>query len=48
MIVDNALANFTFLRNVGSGDTGGRGAEHRNILQFWFTHQNVRIGLYLQ
>jgi hypothetical protein len=33
MIVDNALANFTFQWNVGSGDTGKSGVEHRNFLQ---------------
>ena len=33
MMTDNALANFIFLRNVGGGDTGRRGAEHRGFLQ---------------
>ncbi len=37
MNVDNALANSTFNLNVGSGDTGRRGAEHRSFL-LWFTH----------
>ncbi len=32
MIVDNALANFIFPWNVGSGDTGKGRVEHRNIL----------------
>jgi hypothetical protein len=45
MIVDNAPANFTFHWNVESGDTGRRGAEHRNFLQFWFTHQIVKFRL---
>ena len=41
MIVDNALANFTFLWIVGSGDTGRRGAEHRIILQVSVTHYTM-------
>jgi hypothetical protein len=32
MITDNALANFTFLWNVGCGDTGRIGVEHRSFL----------------
>ena len=38
MMIDNTLANFTFQWNVGSGDTGKRGAEHRGFLLLWFTH----------
>ena len=43
MKVDKALANFAFLWNVGSGDTGRRRVEHRNLLQLRFTHQIVRF-----
>jgi hypothetical protein len=32
MMSDNALANFTFLWNVGRGDAGRRGVEHRSFL----------------
>ncbi len=42
MMTDNALANFIFLRNVGGGDTGRRGAEHRGFLQLWFTHNSLQ------
>jgi hypothetical protein len=38
VIVDNALANFTFLWNVRCGDTGRRRVEHINFLQLRFTH----------
>ncbi len=41
MMTDNALTNFTFLWNVGSGDTGRRGAEHRIILQVSVTHYKM-------
>ncbi len=33
MIADNTLVNFTFQRNVGSGDVDKRGAEHRSFLK---------------
>ncbi|MHA2261566.1 MAG: hypothetical protein ACXAEN_04160 [Candidatus Thorarchaeota archaeon] len=42
MMTDNALADFTFLWNVGSGDTGERGAEHRSFLLLWFTHTKMQ------
>ena len=45
MNVDNALANFIFQWNVGSGDTSRRGVEHRNSLQLRFTHQIARLRL---
>ncbi len=46
MIVDNALANFcNSLELRRGGDTGKGMAEHRNILQLRFTHQNVRFRL---
>ncbi len=39
MNVDSALANLCVSFEMhGSGDTGRRGVEHRNFLQFWFTH----------
>jgi hypothetical protein len=41
MIVDNAPANFTFLRNVRGGDTGRRRVEHRSILQLSVTHYKM-------
>jgi hypothetical protein len=44
MIVDNVPAKFSiFLKMLDGGDTGRRGAEHRNFLQLRFTHQNARI-----
>jgi hypothetical protein len=33
MNVDNALADCEFQKNLQSGDTGMRRAEHRNLLQ---------------
>ena len=42
MIVNNTLANCGFLQALQGGDTGKRRAEHRNILQLRFTHQNCR------
>ncbi len=41
MIADNALADFSFLWNVRSGDTGRRGVEHRSILQLSATHHKT-------
>jgi hypothetical protein len=46
MNIDNAPANLRIsLEMPRGGDTGRRGAEHRNFLQLWFTHQNVRYRL---
>ena len=45
MIVDKSLANLEVLWILRSGDTGRGRAEHRNILQFRFTHHNVRFRL---
>ena len=44
MIVDNTLANFKVLWTLESGDTGWRGVEHRNFLQLWFTHHDMKMG----
>ena len=38
MTVDKDLANFAFLWDVESGDTGKGRVEHRSIIQLWFTH----------
>ncbi len=38
MIADKAPANFTFLRNVGGGDTGRGRVEHRSSLQLSVIH----------
>ncbi len=47
MNVDKALANLCISSEMRrSGDTGRRGAEHRNILQLRFTHQSVKYGLW--
>ncbi len=46
MMVDNALAKSSiFSKMLDGGDTGRRRVEHRNFLQLWFTHQNVRFRL---
>jgi len=43
MNVDKASAKSSiFLKMLDGGDTGRRRAEHRNLLQLWFTHRNVR------
>jgi hypothetical protein len=42
MRMDNALANFALLWNVGSGDTCRRGAEYRSFLLLWFTHNEAK------
>jgi len=42
MIADKALANCKALMDLQRGDTGRRRVEHRDFLQLWFTHQNVR------
>jgi hypothetical protein len=41
MIVDNALANCKFHKNLRSGDTGKGRVEHRSILRLWFTHHKM-------
>ncbi len=43
MNVDKALANSLVYWTDGSGDTGRRRAEHRNILQLRFTHHECKI-----
>ncbi len=43
MMVNNALVNFTFHRNVRGGDTGRGRVEHRSILQLSVTHHTCTM-----
>jgi hypothetical protein len=42
MITGNTSANSEIMWISKSGDTGRRGAEHRDFLKLWFAHNSAR------